>query len=167
MNIYVGDAGDVVKRILTNHCSLSSNVEASALRIAVAESMGYRLRRTRRPSGSTKVRIDLPNPREGENMVSAYIRSGEWKYVICESYDEAHDFQWCVIDQLKPILNKKVQSWDIQKNLRYQSLVKQLLLSNPLSYTELSKEHSGPGVYVLFHGLTPKEFLEKMLLENR
>jgi len=167
MNIYVGDAGDVVKRILTNHCSLSSNVEASALRSAVAEDMGYRLKRTRRLSGSTKVRIDLPNPREGENMVSAYIRSGEWKYIICKSYDEAHDFQWYVIDQLKPILNKNVQSWDTQKTLRYQSLLKQLSMSKPLSCTGLSKEHSGPGVYVLFHELTPKEFLEKMLSEGR
>ncbi|MEM3573648.1 MAG: hypothetical protein QXJ62_05415, partial [Nitrososphaeria archaeon] len=120
MNIYVGDASDVVKRILTNHCSFSSNVEASALRCAVAEAMGYRLKRTKRPSGSTRIRIDLPNPREGEDIVSAYIHAGRWKYIICESYDEAHDFQWYVIDQLKPLLNKNVKPWNKQKTITYQ-----------------------------------------------
>jgi len=47
--IYVGDARDVVKRIQNNHCG--GNVEASALRKAVAEAMGYSLKRTRARSG--------------------------------------------------------------------------------------------------------------------
>jgi len=38
------------------------NMEASAFRAAIAQEMGYRLRRTRRQSGSARVRIDLPNP---------------------------------------------------------------------------------------------------------
>lgn len=156
MNIYVGDASNVVKRILTNHCS--GNIEASALRRAVAEDMGYHLRRTKRQSGSLRVRIDLPDPRDGENMVSAYIRSGEWKYVICESYDEAHDFQWYVIAQLKPILNRNFESWDPQKTSRYQFLLNQLLMSEPLNYDVLRESRSGPGVYVLFHKQLPKDF---------
>lgn len=156
MNIYVGDAGDVVKRILTNHCS--GNVEASALRRAVAEDMGYRLIRTRRQSGSIRVRIDLFNPRDGENMVSAYVQSGEWKYVICESYSEAHGFQWYVIAQLKPLLNRNFQPWNAQKTSRYQFLLHQLLMSEPLSYGMLRNKHSGPGVYVLFHKQMPKDF---------
>ncbi|MEM3705704.1 MAG: hypothetical protein QXX59_07255 [Candidatus Bathyarchaeia archaeon] len=163
MNIYVGDASDVVKRILTNHCSFSSNVEASALRCAVAEAMGYRLKRTKRPSGSTRIRIDLPNPREGEDIVSAYIHAGRWKYIICESYDEAHDFQWYVIDQLKPLLNKNVKPWNKQKTITYQSLLQQLLASKPMSCAEFSKEYTGPGVYVFLHEQIPKEFPEKYI----
>ena len=45
--IYVGDSHDVTKRIGTNHCS--GNVEASPLRKAVAEAMGYPLKHTKRP----------------------------------------------------------------------------------------------------------------------
>ncbi|MEM2969347.1 MAG: hypothetical protein QXR63_00245 [Candidatus Bathyarchaeia archaeon] len=167
MNIYVGDASDVVKRILTNHCSFSSNVEASALRCAVAEAMGYRLKRTKRPSGSTRIRIDLPNPRAGEDMVSAYIHAGRWKYIICKSYDEAHDFQWYVINQLKPLLNKNVKSWKAQRTQKYQNLLKQLLSSKPMKCTDLSKEHVGPGVYVFFHELTPKNFEKNMPKVNK
>ena len=62
--VYVGDSRDVVKRIIVCHCN--GNVEASALRKAVAEAMGYRLKKSRRESGSIRVRIDLPNPNEGE-----------------------------------------------------------------------------------------------------
>ena len=81
-----------ILRTLTNH--RDGNVGASALRAAIAQEMGCHLRRTKRPSGSTRVQIDLPNPLEGENVISAYIKSGEWKYVICESYEEAHDLKW-------------------------------------------------------------------------
>ena len=62
--LYVGDARDIVKRILTNHCT--GNVEGSAFRKAVAEAIGYNLTYTKRKSGSMRVRIDFPNPREGE-----------------------------------------------------------------------------------------------------
>jgi len=156
MHIYVGDASDVIRRILTNHCR--GNVEGSALRRAAAEDMGYKLSKTKRPSGSTRVRIDLPNPRMGENVVSAYICSGEWKYVICNSYNEAHDFQWYVIDQLRPILNKKFKQWNIQEASTYQCLLNQLLKSESLSYTVLCEKRSGPGAYVFSHEFTPKDF---------
>ena len=80
--IYVGDSGNVVNRILGDHCS--GNVEGLELRHLVAEAKGYAFTRSRRSSGSTRVRIDLPDPREGEAHVSTYIRSGRWKYVICD-----------------------------------------------------------------------------------
>jgi hypothetical protein len=90
MIIYVGDAGDIIKRIKTNHCS--GNVEGSALRSHVAEAIGYKIKSTKRSTGSTRYRIELPDPREGEKHVSDYIRSGEWRYVVCNSYAEAKDF---------------------------------------------------------------------------
>ena len=47
----------------------------------------------------------MPNPREGEKAINAYIRSGCWRFVRCSSPSEANDFQWYVIDQLSPSLN--------------------------------------------------------------
>lgn len=147
--IYVGDARDVVKRILTNHCG--GNVEGSALRKAVAESMGYRLRRMRRPSGSIRVRIDLPDHRVGERRVSEYIRSGMWRYVICCTYEEAHDFQWYVIERLEPLLNKSVIPWNSGRTQRYEALLSQLIETRVLSYHQLRGKQTGSGVYVLYH----------------
>ncbi len=120
--------------------------------------MGYNLKKTKRQSGTTRIRIDLPNPREGENTVSAYIRSGEWRYVICESAGEAHDFQWYALDQLKPLLNKDFSSWDVGKTPRYQNLFHELLICELRSCDELKNMHSGPGVYAFFHKQTPNEY---------
>ena len=124
MIIYVGDSSNVVNRILTNHCS--GNVEGSALRKHIAKEMGYRIKRTRRPSGSMKTRIDLPNPREGETSVSSYIRSGWWKYVICNSNEEAQDFQWYAIEHLQPLLNVNRKRWERDNVSRYQMLLEEL-----------------------------------------
>jgi hypothetical protein len=96
--VYVGDAKDVVKRIRSDHCN--GNVEASALRKSVAIAKGYLLKKTKRPSGSTRIRIDLPVPRKGETCISGYIQSSEWRFVLCASSMEAKDFQWYAIDQL-------------------------------------------------------------------
>lgn len=88
--IYVGDARDVVRHALNNHCN--GNVEASGLRRVVAKNVGSTLKRIRRHSCSFRVRIDLPDPQEGKDRDSEYIRSGKWTYVICRCYEEAHDF---------------------------------------------------------------------------
>jgi len=159
MYIYVGDSRDVINRILTNHCS--GNVEGSAFRSHVAEEMGYKLKKTRRPSGSTRVRIDLPNPKVGENAVTAYIRSGNWRYVICNTYDEAHDFQWYVIEQLNPLLNRDRESWNRSKTQRYESLLRTLLNSPALTCEQLKRKPSGPGVYLFCHDVTPHDFKHK------
>lgn len=152
--IYVGDARDVVSRILTNHCS--GNVEGSALRKAVAEAMGYRMARTKRASGrSTSVRIDLRNPRLGEARVSQYIRSGTFKYVICQSYDEAHDFQWYAIGQLDPLLNRDRKPWNNAKLSRYQHLLGLLKGAPSVDCGELRERQSGPGVYAFFRDEAP------------
>lgn len=153
MILYVGDARDVIKRILTNHCN--GNVEASALRRHVAEAMGYKLRSTRRTSGSLSVRIDLPDYRTGEAQVSNYIRSGLWRYVICSSCEEAHDFQWFAIDRLKPILNRNREAVGYEREERYQSLLAQLTQSPALKFSQLRGTPSGPGVYVFEHEHMP------------
>src|SRR5439155_14880993 len=90
--IYAGDAGRVSRRVLQSHSS--GNVEGSALRQHVAARLGYRLHKSRRAKGSTKIRLDMPNPKEGEDAISAYIRSGRWRFVACDSASEAEDFQW-------------------------------------------------------------------------
>ena len=61
--IYIGDANNLLKRIKSNHSS--GNVEGSALRQHIAEAMGYKLKSTKRPSGSTRIRIDSQEPRQG------------------------------------------------------------------------------------------------------
>lgn len=153
--IYVGDSRDVVKRILTNHCK--GNVEASVLRKHVAEAMGYTFRRTKRPSGSIRVRIVLPNPKVGEDRVSDYICTGKWKYVICKSYGEAHDFQWYVIDRLNPVINKERRTWDFRNIKRYEQLLSQLINCPVLDWWQLQNKRSGPGVYILLHRKLPEE----------
>ncbi|MHC1564199.1 MAG: GIY-YIG nuclease family protein [Candidatus Hecatellaceae archaeon] len=154
-HIYVGDSRNVVKRIITNHCH--GNVEGSALRKAVAEAIGYRLRKTRRRNGSMRIRIDLSDPNEGETVVSAYIKSGKWKYIVCESYKEAHDFQWYAISKLKPVLNRKMQPWDYSKTRRYRELLSRMLKSRALSCNKLHNKPTGPGVYILLHQLAPED----------
>ncbi len=154
--IYVGDAHNVVNRIVFNHCR--GNVEASALRKHIAEAMGYKLKRTKRPSGSTRVRIDMPDPQIGERKISAYIQTGKWKYVICESYNEAHDFQWYVIEMLNPLLNKERKQWDIRRSDRYSFLLQELSKCPPLQCTQLIYQAAGPGVYAFYHIIPPHKF---------
>lgn len=159
MIIYVGDSRDVIKRIQTNHCS--GNVEASALRRYVAETKGYGIKSTRRTSGSTRVRIALPDPRMGEMDVSDYVRAGEWRYVICNSYAEANGFQWYAIDQLKPLLNRDRKPWNRGNLQRYQSLLARLTSSRALNCDQLHGMQSGPGVYVLYHQQRPEGWQER------
>ena len=109
MVIYVGYSSSAAKRIRSNHCS--GNVESSAMREHIAARMGYKINKTERPSGSTKKRIDLPDPNQGEEKISAYLRSGWWKFVICESTEEAKDFEGYVISKLTPLLNVDECSW--------------------------------------------------------
>lgn len=157
MVIYVGKSQKVINRIITNHCKGNrANVEGSALRKHVAQAIGYGIKSTKRSSGTTKVRIDLPNPREGEVRVSNYIRSGKWRYIICNSYDEARGFEGYVIEQLKPLLNKDFPSWDNNNLQKYQILLTQLRNSPASSCTQLKGMQTGPGVYILYHKRQPE-----------
>jgi len=151
--IYAGDAGDVVKRIRSNHCG--GNIEASALRKHIAENKGYPIKKTRRSSGSYRVRLDLPDPKAGEQDISAYLRTGLWKFVICDSHGEAQDFQWYVIDVLKPLLNVHHKTWNRENLARYQALLAELTSAPGMSCEQLRNTASSSGVYVFFHEAAP------------
>jgi len=151
--IYAGDAEDVVKRIRSNHCG--GNVEASALRRHIAENKRYPIKNTRRSSGSYRVRLDLPDPKAGEQEISDYLRTGLWKFVICDSNVEAQDFQWYVIDVLKPLLNVLHKIWNIENQVRYQALFAELTSAPSMNCKQLRNTASGTGVYVFFHEVAP------------
>ena len=153
--IYVGDSRDVVRRLTTDHSG--GNVEGSALRRHIAEDMGYEFTRTKRPSGNTRVRIAAPNERSGELRVTAYIRSGRWKYVLCDSYEEASDFQWFAIERLNPLTNRRRGTWRRSELPRYEALLAALEASRPIEGGHLNHLESGPGVYVLYHDRPPSQ----------
>ena len=69
--LYVGDSTDVSKRILRNH--LNGNVESSTLRRTVAEQMGLKIKKTKRKSGSTRIRIDSDQPKKNMKIRLATI----------------------------------------------------------------------------------------------
>ena len=157
MIIYVGDAKDVVQRIRSNHCS--GNVEGSALRKAIASLRGYALSSTKRPTGTQKIRIDSTKSLGDEEVLSSYLASGFWKYVMCDSPEESRDFQWYVIEALTPVLNFRRQIWNSAATERYISLLRQLEQCTPLKCAALAKTKSGPGVYVFCHDQHPSALL--------
>ena len=164
--IYVGDARDVIKRVRSQHCG--GNVEASALRKHIAVAKGYSLSTTRRASGSSRVRLALPDPNRGEQEISAYLRSGTWRFAICDSYEEAHDFQWYVIEQLNPLLNVSRKPWKVQHHARYAGLFGLLETIPGMNYSQLGAMRSGPGVYVLHHEVPPSDAgLDRSCLTQR
>ena len=152
--IYVGDGADVINRIRSQHCS--GNVEGSACRRHVAQRKRYSLVSTTRTSGSTRMRINLPNPRDGEEAISAYIRAGKWRYCLCDTPVEATEFQWFVIEKLNPLLNVTRKSWQLKAKARYEILMQNLVGSREFGCDELKNRPTGPGVYVLYHEYEPK-----------
>ena len=152
--IHVGDSGDVVGRIRTNHCS--GNVEGSALRKHIARAKGCRLRSTKRPSGSTKRRLDLPDPAAGEQEITQYVRAGRWKYAICSSPQEARDFQWYLINHIRPILNFITRDCNHSNRGRYQELLAAIEHAEALTHDQLKGKRTGPGVYILYHNHPPE-----------
>jgi hypothetical protein len=153
MVIYVGDSRDVIRRIKTYH--LGGNVEASALRRHVAVALGFGLTRTKRPSGATRVRIDLPNPSEGEAAVSRYLKAGQWQYVMCDSYEGANALQWYAIARLAPVLNRDRRAWEPGMEGILEALMRELSVSRMRNARELAGLPSGSGVYVLHHERAP------------
>lgn len=151
--IYVGDSQDVVRRISLDHAS--SNVEASALRRHVAEYKGWGLKKTKRPRGSTRVRIDLPNAPSAEREISSYIQAGRWRYILCANYREANEFQWYAIEKLDPLLNRARRPWNQSNEQRYKVLLEQLLVQPLVNRQEISGNNTGPGTYVLYHERNP------------
>ena len=151
--IYVGDSKNVINRVKTNHCA--GNVEGSAFRKLIAEYMGYSFIKTRRKSGSTRTRIDLPQPKLGETAITKYIRSGYWRYFVCDSIADSQDFQWFAIDKLNPLLNLNRRNWNVDNESRYNSMLSVLTKSKAYTCEGLQKLRTGPGVYVFFHKEEP------------
>jgi hypothetical protein len=151
--IYVGDSGDVLRRLRRDH--RGGNVEASALRRHIAEAMGFTFTRTIRSSGSTRIRIAPPHERTGELAVTAYLHSGHWKYVLCDSYAEASEFQWFTIDRLAPLTNRRHGSWLRAHRQRHEALLSALEGRTFVDWSCLDGLESGPGVYVLYHEVPP------------
>jgi hypothetical protein len=152
--LYAGDARDIVARICANHGA--GNVEASALRRYVARVMGLEFTRTRRPSGSTRLRINLADPRVGEKAISAFIRSGWWRLALCESYEEATALQWFTIEVLQPAWNTDRRPPAAGSDQRFKGHLRQLVTSPLLPFTEVRTQHSGPGVYIFYHVQFPR-----------
>ena len=147
--IYVGDASNLRRRIQQHG---RGNVEGSALRKHVAEALGYGLARTRRPSGSTRVRIDAPDPRAAEGRVDAYLQGGGWRWVTCKSPDEARELQWVAIEALNPALNRDRRTSPPDSQLA--DLVRQLRAAPAVPYAALDPPAT-PGVYALYHARLP------------
>lgn len=151
--IYVGDSRRLSRRLIANH--RGGNVEASALRKHLAESMGNELVRTKRPGGSVRVRVASLDGDDGEHRISQYLRSGSWKYVVCRSYAEASDFQWFAIERLDPLVNRRREAWREEERPRYEALLATLEGSPYTAGDDLDGVPGVPGVYVLYHQRTP------------
>ncbi len=151
--IYVGDSKTVYKRIRTNHCN--GNVEASALRRYVAEAMGFKIKRQRRASGSVRVRLDLTDPQQGESKISKYICQGKWKILLLDDYVITHDFQWYLIENLKPLLNRECQQYQTANSELYDDLSKRLIDSQFITCSLINRDYSSLGVYILYHQRKP------------
>ena len=147
--IYVGDASNLRRRIQQHG---RGNVEGSALRKHVAQALGYGLVRTRRSSGSTRVRINAPDPRAAEERVSAYLQSGAWRWVKCATSEEAHELQWAAIAALDPALNRDRRHPPPDNQLA--DLVRQLRAAPAVPHAALYPP-AAPGVYALYHARLP------------
>lgn len=147
--IYVGDASNLRRRIRQHG---RGNVEGSALRKHVAVTLGYGISRTRRPSGSTRVRINAPDPRAAEQQVSDYIAGGAWRWVACTSKEEARELQWAAIEALDPFLNRDRRPPEPDEH--YRQLVGTLVEASPIGHSDADPPEA-PGVYVLYHTTLP------------
>lgn len=88
-------------------------------------------------------------------MVTDYIRSGKWKFLICDSVEESKDFQWYVIDKLKLKLNRRRKLWKKINEEKYKGILRTLDSSQTYLFEELRNSKTGPGVYVYYHTNEP------------
>ena len=150
---YVGDSNNLRNRV-RQHCN--GNIESSALRKTIAKEMGFEIIKSIRPSGSRK--ISLQSDRN-EQVVSEYIQSGNWRVIACSSEDYARDFQWYVIDLLRPQLNKYMQFWNRDFEKEYGNKLTLLLDSSEIAFASTLEIAKLPGVYSLWHEQAPAEFV--------
>lgn len=155
MNIYIGDGSRIMTRIKNQHCS--GNVEGSSLRKHIAKAMGFHLCKTLRDNGSWRVRLDLPNPKSGESQITNYLRTGEWKFVVCPDGIDAKDFQFYAIQNISPtpILNINFGNWNEEMLKVYKDLLCKLESCPAHHYNQLAIIPNESGVYLFIHKENP------------
>lgn len=146
--LYIGDSGDIWKRVRKNHCS--GNLRNSALRRHVAVDV-LRLPVVQRKDlgGKSRMHFDHSSPETLEEKVSLWLQSRSWKHVTCFDKSEAVDFQYYAIEMLSPLLNAERRSWNLAQRTHYEELLGRLKESNVLSFCQLDQLPRSPGVYIL------------------
>jgi hypothetical protein len=155
MNIYIGDGSKIRNRIRNQHCN--GNVESSSLRKHIAQTMGFHLQREQRLNGSTRVRLAMENASVGEQIISNYLKSGSWKFVICPPSINAKDFQFYAIQNItpRPLLNVNMGEWGISFEYQYRNLLDQLLNCLPHNFEDLINVPNESGVYLFLSEIQP------------
>lgn len=160
--LFVGVSGKTQTRI-NNH--RKGNVEGSALRKNIATQFGFKLVKNRRPSGSIKISIDLQNRVEGENLISAYLKSGHWTFIECESSTEAEELKWFILNRVnpKPKLNVDTKGyWDEKKEKRYTELAEILTVNKENGkFLDINDIPQKAGVHFFINSFEPSEFYKK------
>lgn len=145
--IYIGDSGRVAGRAGSDHCG--GNVEGSAFRRHTAQAMNFSVERL----GG----YQITHPENGEDIVSAYIRSGCWHCLPCSDADEAEGFQFYLIQRLTPLLNVDHGDWLRGNEAHYQDLYNQWIHAPCLKCADQNRMPTGPGIYAFYHAHTPDE----------
>jgi len=147
--LYVGDARNAKKRILTNH--IGGNVESSVLRKYVAQMLGLKIKSELRSHSSYRIRIDSSDISGGENTVSDYIKRGSWRVILLGGYEQAHELQWYVINELCPPLNRQTMPSGRSGGIDHGAEYKRLMVSPLLGLEDIFKLREGPGLYVFYN----------------
>ena len=150
--IYIGESNNVKRRIINNHCF--GNVDISALRRNIAKEFGYEIQKEKNSKGESVYFLIKSNY---ELEITKYIISGFWKIIILDKKEIAKDFQYFLINKLKPLLNKEKKNYDINKKDYYESLLKELEKQRCLSCDDVlnHKNLCKPGIYVFCHHILP------------
>ncbi len=144
--VYVGESGRVKYRILNNHCF--GNVDVSALRRSIAKYVfKYEVRKEKCNNKNAKFLI---NPLY-ELEITKYVLSGFWKVIFIDDRKEAKDFQYFLINKLKPLLNRMGGIYDTSNEKIYKKWFESLENAPLLSYKEILELECGTGVYVFYH----------------
>lgn len=165
--IYVGDASKLRRRVIQKHVKGDGGVHTSPLRrhTATAWSIPFKYERH---GIHFRAALDVPDAQKADEVtaeLTAYVRSGSWRFVECESAEEAKDFQWYCIEQLKPSLNRDEKPWNKSQQSRYKCLLDGMRAERLLSTDQdLATLRERPGVYVFYHEEEPGPWRERRML---
>jgi hypothetical protein len=115
--------------------------------------MGFQLVKEQRENGTWRTRIGFPNPNDGEDRITNYVRTGKWKFIICPRGISAKDFQFYAIQHIFPIplLYIKQGVWDVSMLNTYQILLNQLEDCIALNYNQTTIIPNESGVYLFIN----------------